>query len=443
MDLGRVSGLLTDSYHFAMVQSYLDCGMMEPAVFEFFVRKMPRNRNFLIAAGLEQVLEFVETLHFSKDEIGWLQSTGHYKENFLTYLKSFRFSGDIYALPEGTLFFQNEPILRVRASLPEAQLLETRIINLLHYQTLVASKAARSVLAAKGKTLVDFGLRRAHGAEAGLLAARASYLAGFNATSTVLAGKLFGIPLSGTMAHSFIQAYQSETDAFERFARSNPDNIIVLLDTYDSILAAKKVAQIAPSLRQQGFNIRGVRLDSGNLAEQAIQVREILNDALLPEIMIFASGGIDEVKIKDLLDKHVPIDGFGVGTHLATSEDAAYLDCAYKLVEFAGRPTRKLSFGKATLPGSKQVFRFQLSSGQYNHDVVGLEKEDLGGLALLKPFLKNGRRMIHSVPLFELRKQCMANLADIPKELTTITEQLSYDVCISQRLEDLTNSLNQ
>src|SRR3974377_2456223 len=256
------SPLLTDLYQLNMIQAYLDHGDTQTAVFEFFVRKLPAQRGFLIAAGLEQVLDFLENLRFSAEEIDWLASTGRFDQRLRDQLANFRFIGDVHAMPEGRIFFTNEPILRVTASMPQAQLAETRIINILHFQTLIASKAARLVLAAPGKLLVDFGLRRAHGAEAGLLAARASYIAGFAGTATMLAEKLYDIPTFGTMAHSFIQAHDRESEAFEEFAKSRPQNLTILIDTYDTETAAKKVVALAPRLQAGGIKVRAVRLDS-------------------------------------------------------------------------------------------------------------------------------------------------------------------------------------
>jgi nicotinate phosphoribosyltransferase len=258
--------LLTDLYQLNMVQAYLDHGETKAAVFEFFVRKLPTRRGFLVAAGLEQALQYLETLCFSPDDLDWLDRTGRFSRRLLDYLAELRFTGDVHAMPEGTVFFPNEPILRVTAPLPEAQLAETRLINLLHFQSLIAAKAARFVLLAPDKLLVDFGFRRAHGAEAGLMAARASFIAGFAGTATMLAGKMFGIPLYGTMAHSFIQVFDDETTAFQAFAESRPENLVLLIDTYETEAAARKVVALAPRLQKRGISIRGVRLDSGDLS---------------------------------------------------------------------------------------------------------------------------------------------------------------------------------
>ncbi|MGC2047110.1 MAG: nicotinate phosphoribosyltransferase, partial [Gallionella sp.] len=268
------SALLTDLYQLTMMQGYHDAGMEDIAVFEFFVRKLRPGRGFLMAAGLEQSLQFLEGLHFSSEELAWLATTGHFSNGFLASLETLRFTGDVHAMPEGTIFFPNEPILRVTAPIAQAQLVETRLINLLHFQSLIASKAARMVLMAPDKLLVDFGLRRAHGAEAGLLAARASYIAGFSGTATVQAGLQFGIPLFGTMAHSFVQAHTDESLAFEHFARAQPENVVLLIDTYDTEAAARKVVALAPRLERDGIRIKGVRIDSGDLADHARQVRK-------------------------------------------------------------------------------------------------------------------------------------------------------------------------
>jgi nicotinate phosphoribosyltransferase len=345
------TALLTDLYQLNMIQAYLDQGETKTAVFELFFRDLPSRRNFLVAAGLEQALSFLEGLRFGDEELVWLKQTGQFRQDLLDYLAAFRFDGDVHAMHEGTVFFAHEPIIRVTAPLPVAQLVETRLINILHFQTLIASKAARIVLAAPGKQLVDFGLRRAHGAEAGLMAARACYVAGFAGTATMLANAEFGIPIFGTMAHSFIQAHDDESRAFENFARSRPDGLTLLIDTYDTEAAARKVVALAPRLKAADIPIRAVRLDSGDLGTLAKSVRKILDDGGLADTAIFASGGLDEDKITSLLRAGAPIDGFGVGTSLTTSSDVPALDCAYKLQEYAGSGRRKRSAGKATWPG--------------------------------------------------------------------------------------------
>jgi nicotinate phosphoribosyltransferase len=409
--------LLTDLYELSMLEAYAAHSMADTAVFELFVRKLPPERGFLMAAGLEQVVEFLETMHFSVDELAWLRTSGTFTSGFVDRLAKLRFTGDVDAMPEGTVFFPNEPLVRVTAPLSEAQLIETRLINLVHFQTIIASKAARMLLAAPGKQLVDFGLRRAHGAEAGLLAARASYLAGFAGTATVLAGRDFGIPIVGTMAHSFVQAHEDETTAFERFARVRPKALTLLIDTYDTERGAAIVARIAPRLATEGITISAVRLDSGDLAAHARAVRAILDAAGLQSVRIFASGGLDEHSLLALCSTGAPIDGFGVGTSLTTSSDAPALDCAYKLQEYAGRPRRKRSEGKATWPGRKQVYRTYNGDGMIAGDVIALTSETVDGEPLLRPAMRDGRRVPDLPGLAEARLHASSCLAQLPEPL--------------------------
>jgi nicotinate phosphoribosyltransferase len=339
-------------------------------------------------------------------------------------------------MAEGTVFFPDEPILRVTAPLAQAQLVETRLINLLHLQTLIASKAARSVLMAPDKLLVDFGLRRAHGAEAGLLAARATHIAGFAGTSNVLAGQQFGIPMFGTMAHSFIQAHDDETLAFEHFAHAQPDNVVLLIDTWDTEAAARKVVELAPRLARDGIRIKGVRIDSGDLAEHARRVRAILDAGGLRDSIIFVSGDLDEDVLRDLLAVGAPVDGFGIGTRVDTSSDMPYLDCAYKLQEYAGKPRRKRSEGKATWPGRKQVYRRHDADGRMAGDVVTLEDDSQAGEALLAPVMLRGRRLAPTPSLKEVRLHAAANLARLPEPLRRL-QAIDYRVEIAPALREL------
>jgi nicotinate phosphoribosyltransferase len=433
---GETSLLLTDLYQLTMLQGYFSRGMFDTAVFEFFVRKLRPGRNFLMAAGLEQVLDFIEEAHFTAEELNWLRGTGRFSVDFADWLADWRFEGDIDAMREGTVFFPDEPVLRLTAPLPQAQLLETRLINLLHFQTVIASKAARSVLAAPGKLLVDFGLRRAHGAEAGLLAARAAYLAGFSGTATVLAGTRFGIPLFGTMAHSFVQAHDDETEAFRSFARAQPDNVVLLIDTYDTEAAAHKVVALGRELSQQNIAIKGVRLDSGDLGELAHMVRRILDEGGLFSTTIFASGDLDEYRLHDLLTQDAPIDGFGIGTRLDTSADAPYLDCAYKLQEYAGKPCRKRSLGKTTWPGRKQVWR-RYDDGRMTGDAVSLETNPQPGEPLLVPVMRNGQRLLPQPTLEEIRGNAARNLHQLPLTLAMLQDGRAYPVEISPALHQL------
>jgi nicotinate phosphoribosyltransferase len=427
-----------------MMQAYLDHGMEETAVFEFFVRKLPARRNFLVAAGLEQALHFLENVRFTGAELDWIDNCGIFKSSFARYLESFRFTGDVHAMAEGSVFFPDEPILRVTAPMPEAQLVESRLINLLHFQSLIASKAARSVLMAPGKLLVDFGFRRAHGAEAGLMAARASYLAGFSGTATVLAAPLFDIPVYGTMAHSFVQAHEEEALAFERFARSHPGNVILLIDTYDTEAAAEKVVRLAPKLARDGIAIKGVRLDSGDLAEHARKVRRILDEGGLRKVTIFASGSVDEYVMKRLGEASAPIDGYGIGTHMDTSADAPYLDCAYKLVEYAGQARRKRSEGKVLWPGRKQVYRRYNDAGRMESDVLSLEGDDQEGSPLIQRVMTSGKRLLPPpAPLAELRERTLRELARLPEELRAIESGPSYPVHVAAKVRELAERVDE
>jgi nicotinate phosphoribosyltransferase len=433
----KTSALLTDLYQLTMLQGYFDHGMKETAVFEFFVRKLPAKRNFLIAAGLEQVLAFLEQVQFSPQELEWIAGHGAFRPAFVRHLETLRFTGDVYAMPEGTVFFPGEPILRVTAPIAESQLVESRLINLLHFQTLIASKAARSVLMAPDKLLVDFGLRRAHGAEAGLLAARASYLTGFAGTATVIAAPLFGIPVYGTMAHSFVQAHDDEAEAFDHFAHSLPENVILLIDTYDTEAAAAKVVRLAPKLMREGITIKGVRLDSGDLADHAFKVRHILDDGGLKDATIFASGSVDEYVVERLMQQNAPIDGFGIGTHMDTSADAPYLDCVYKLVEYAGRPRRKRSEGKVVWPGRKQVFRRYGADGRLRDDILSVEGDQLEGEALITPVMKEGRRLSPAESLQQSRQRALSELKRLPKSLKSLEAAPPYTVTVSEALKNL------
>jgi nicotinate phosphoribosyltransferase len=442
MDLSR-SPLLTDLYQLNMIQAYLEHGKTETAVFEFFVRKLPRSRGFLVAAGLEQALDFLENLSFPPEDLDWLRRSGRFSESVISQLGKFRFTGDVYAMPEGTVFFPNEPILRVVAPLPEAQLVETRLINILHFQTLIASKAARHVLLAPGKQLVDFGLRRAHGAEAGIMAARASYIAGYAGTATMSAGQLYGIPIFGTMAHSFIQAFDDEVSAFEAFAESRPEGLVLLIDTYDTEAAARKVVALAPKLAARGIKIRGVRLDSGDLAALAKSVRQILDEGGLKDVIIFASGSIDDAELLHFRETGAPIDGYGIGTSLTTSFDVPALDCAYKLQEYAGVGRRKRSAGKATWPGRKQVWRNYDADGRMSGDVLSVETDTQPGEQLIHLVMKNGRRIRPSPSLDEVRKHAAKNLAQLPEPLRRLEPDAQYPVEIGAALLQLTEEVDK
>jgi nicotinate phosphoribosyltransferase len=426
--------LLTDLYELTMLQAYHAAGMNEVAAFELFARDLPAGRNFLLAAGLAQAVEYLAQLRFDAADLGWLESTGRFHAAFLRSLEDLRFTGDVDAMPEGTACFGGEPLLRVTAPLREAQLVESRLMNLLHYQTVVASKAARCVLAARGRPLVDFGLRRAHGAEAGLLSARASYLAGFAGTATALAGATFGIPVFGTMAHSYVQAHDDEEQAFERFARAQRGPTALLIDTYDTEAAAHKVLRVAQRLRGESIRISAVRIDSGDLAEHARRVRAILDAGGLRDVTIFASGNLDEHRVAALLEAGAPIDAFGVGTRMNVAADAPFLDCAYKLVEYAGQGRRKRSEGKATWPGRKQVFRRFDAGGSMAGDVVTLERDTQEGVALLAPVLRAGQPVSSPPSLEQIRTHARAQLDALPAPLRRLDLAAPYPVSIAPAL---------
>jgi nicotinate phosphoribosyltransferase len=436
------SALLTDLYQLTMLQGYFESRMEETAVFDLFMRTLPAQRGFLLAAGLEQALDYLEQLRVTPEELEWLAGSGRFSRDFLDYLGELHFTGEVHAMAEGTVFFPPEPILRVVAPLPQAQLVESRLINLLHFQTMIASKAARATLAAQGKGLIDFGFRRAHGAEAGLLAARAAYLAGFAGSATVAAGPSFGIPTYGTMAHSFIQAHDSEFDAFERFAHAQPDNVILLIDTYDTEAAARKVVSLASRLQREGIIVKGVRIDSGDLAEHARKVRRILDEGGLNHVRILASGNLDEFAIQTLVANSAPIDDFAIGTRLVTCADAPYLDCVYKLQEYAGRARRKRSEGKATWPGRKQVYRRFGVDGRMVGDVLTLDDDAQVGETLLQPCLVAGKRVAPSPAVSEVRQKAAAQLVHLPDHLRQLRVDPPYPVTISPALKQLTQEVD-
>ncbi len=370
--------LLTDLYELTMAQSYVREGMFGQSTFSLFTRKMPSDRGYMVAAGLEDVLRYLQGLRFSSEDLNYLRSTKLFTQDFLDYLAGFRFTGDVWAIPEGRLVFPNEPFLEVTGPIPEAQIAETYVINQVHYQSLVAGKAARCLWAAQGRTLVDFGLRRTHGTDAGMKAARSAYAVGFTGTSNVLAGKEYGIPVAGTMAHSYVTAFTHEADAFRAYARSFPDSSTFLIDTYDTVAGARNAAIVAREMEASRHRLRAVRLDSGDLPALSREVRQVLDQAGLPYVHIFASGGLDEDAIAELVQAGAPIDAFGIGTRLGTSADAPSMDMAYKLVRYEGRPVLKLSSGKVTLADEKQVYRRSNAEGAFVGDTIALRPSTEG-----------------------------------------------------------------
>jgi nicotinate phosphoribosyltransferase len=436
------SALLTDLYQLTMLQAYFDEGMNDTAAFEFFVRKLPAGRNFLVAAGLEQALDWLENLAFGAEELAWLAGCGRFHARFVESLAGLRFTGEVHAMPEGTVCFPDEPLLRVVAPLREAQLVETRLINLLQFQTLAASKAARVRLAAGERLLVDFGTRRAHGAEAALLSARAAYLAGFDGTSDVLAGMRWGIALYGTMAHSYVQTHAEELAAFEHFARSHPKATTLLIDTYDTEAAAQALLPLVQKLAAEGIAIQAVRLDSGDLGAHARKVRTILDAGGAGHVKIFASGNLDEYAVQALAAGGAPIDGYGVGTRMNTSADAPYFDCAYKLQEYAGTPRRKRSEGKATWPGRKQVFRRLDAAGRMSGDTLTLEGDGQPGTPLLVPVMRGGRRLVPAPTLAEVRAHAASQLAALPEALRRLDTAAPYPVEVAAPLQALAREVD-
>ena len=437
-------GLLTDLYELTMAQSYLDHGMFAPASFSLFIRQYPDNRSYFVAAGLEDVLTYLESWSFSRESIDYLRSTEIFSTEFLDCLSSLRFTGDVWAIPEGRLFFPNEPVLEVTAPIIEAQIVETLIINQINHQSLIATKAARCVCAARGKPLVDFAFRRTHGIDAGMKAARASYIAGFQATSNVLAGKTYGIPVSGTMAHSFVTSYEDELEAFRAFAASFPERSILLIDTYDTIAGARKAALVGKEMESLGQRLQGVRLDSGNFAQLSEEVRKTLDEAGLHYVSIVASGGLDEFEVDDLTSRGVPIDGFGVGTKMGVSDDAPWSDMAYKLVKYGGRPVLKLSAGKVSLPDEKQVFRLTASNGNFSQDVIALRGEHLeAGEPLLQKVMEGGSIVQPLPTLEEIRGKFEMDFDRLEDRFKALRGPPLYEVVLSPRLEELRHRLER
>jgi nicotinate phosphoribosyltransferase len=429
--------LLTDLYQLTMMDAYYRLGMEQTAVFEFFVRRLPERRNFLVAAGLEQVLDYLETLRFSDSDLAWLEATRRFSPALLERLQRFKFSGQVYALPEGTVFFANQPLVRVEAPLPQAQLIESRIVSLLQYQTLVASKAARCRISARDTQLIDFGMRRAHGADAALFSARAGFIAGVDATATVESSRRFGMPAVGTMAHSFIQAHDLEVEAFRNFAACEPENLVLLIDTYDTHRGALRVVELAKSLRKEGVQVKGVRIDSGDLAVEARQVRDILDANGCKNVRIFVSGNIDEYAIEAMKCANAPIDAFCVGTRLAVSADVPSLDCAYKLQHYAGRPRAKRSPLKETWPGPHQVYRQYDSHGRIAMDMLACADEIFEGKPLLRETMIHGQRTCPSPSLGEVREFCAEELATLPMDLRALEKAGQPPTKVSERLHAL------
>lgn len=430
--------LVTDLYELTMAASYLREGMSGDATFSLFIRKYPPGRSYFVAAGLEHFIDLLTDFRFQEDSLRFLASTGRFTPAFLDYLRDLRFTGSVRALPEGSIFFADEPLLEVTAPIIESQIIETLAINVLQLETLIASKAARCVHAAEGLGLVDFSLRRTHGVDAGLKAARASYLAGFGGTSNVLAGKIYSIPIFGTMAHSYITSFEHEMDAFRAFARAFPDSTVLLIDTYDTLNGARKAVRVAQELAAQGKRLRGVRLDSGDLVALSREVRRILDEADLHAVQVLASGSLDEFKIQALREAGSAIDAFAVGTHMGVSADAPYFDIAYKLVEYRDRPVLKLSSGKRTWVGRKQIYRRYDSHGMMSEDLLCLAGEKPPeGEALLVEVVKGGERVRPPDALDAIRARFTEEFRRLPPACKDLRHPVFHPVRISVALQEL------
>lgn len=434
--------LLTDLYELTMAASYYQHNMIAPATFSLFIRKYAPNRGYFISAGLEEVIEFLESFELVQQDLDHLERTGRFSQDFLHYLSSMRFTGDVYAIPEGRIFFKDEPVLEVTAPIIEGQIVESFVINAINLQVAIASKAARCFHAAAGRGLVDFSLRRTQGTDAAMKVARASYIAGFDGSSNVLAEKIYNIPASGTMAHSFITSFEEEIDAFRAFAETFPENTVLLIDTYDTVEGARKAAIVGKEMRARGEMLQGVRLDSGDMVQLSREVRKILREASLEEVTIFASGGFDEFKIAEYVEQGCEIDAFGVGTKMGVSADAPYNDMAYKLVEYDGRPVLKLSTDKKTLVGRKQVFRFN-EGNKSIRDLIALRDEDLGGEPLLKMVMKDGKRQHPPEALSEIRERFHQEFASLDDRYKAIKDPQEYPVGLGPGLKKLQEEVVQ
>jgi nicotinate phosphoribosyltransferase len=430
------SGLLTDLYELAMAAGYFQTGFEANATFELFVRRLAPQRNFLVAAGLEQALDFAQNVRFSLDDVEYVRrhpAFGHVRADFFDYLPNFRFTGEIWAVPEGSIVFAGEPLLRVSAPVIEAQILETHLLSAINFQTMIASRAARVFLAAKGRPVVEFGARRAHGTEAGVFAARASWIAGCEGTSNVFAGHRFNIPTYGTQAHSWIMAYEDESEAFRRFVDVFPEHATLLVDTYNVRAAVKKIIA-------SGRKPAGVRLDSGNLVAESRWVRQQLKRAGWNDVQIFASGDLDEHKTASLLRQGAEVDAFGVGSALVAPTDAPNLSMIYKLVEIERggrvRQAAKLSEAKATYPGRKQVFRFTDARGKWKSDLIALADESYSEASpLLVPVMREGKRLAPAEPLAATRSRFLGATKHLPPRLLSLRHASPYPVRYSKRLK--------
>jgi nicotinate phosphoribosyltransferase len=440
--------MFTDLYELTMCASYFDNRKFEPATFDLFIRRLPPNRSYFLFAGLEQALLFLKRVKFKEEHLAFLKKQG-FKEEFLNYLRDFKFTGEVWAVPEGTIVFPNEPLIRVTAPIIEAQLIETFLLNTVNLQTMIATKASRVVNTAKSKPIIEFGLRREHGTDAGLKVARCSYIAGCSGTSNVLAGLKYGIPIFGTMAHSFVMSFEREIDSFRAFTETFPDKSTLLIDTFDNIKGAENAATVAKELEAKGFRLGAVRLDSGDLVDISKRIRQLLDKKGLDYVKIFASGDLDEYKIQELLKRDAKIDSFGVGTKMGTSEDRPYVDVIYKLCEKMEEkgefsPIMKLSQGKITLPGRKQVFRIKDKKGNFLRDIIALDDErKIVGEPLLIKVMEEGELVYDLPSLEEIRKRASDNISRLPEKYKKLKGAPRYPVELSRGLRKLMRELTE
>jgi len=419
--------LLTDLYEITMAYSYFKSNRNEISTFELFIRNLPKNRNFLVSAGIDDIIKIISEFHFTDDDIKYLKSLKLFSDDFLDYLKNFKFKGDVWAIPSGQIYFPNEPVIRITADRISAQLLETIILNQFNFQSMIASKCARIIISSRGIPCIDFSPRRDHGIDSALKVAKVSYICNFIGTSNVLAGKIFNIPVYGTMAHSYIMSFSDEETAFREFLKYFEEPVL-LIDTYDTIEGAKKVIK----LLKEGYKIKGVRIDSGDLVELSKKVKQIFKNEGF-DIKIFLSGDLDEYVIDEILSKGAIADAFGVGTKMGTSSDAPYLNGVYKLVEDEYGFKIKTSPGKITLPGKKQVYRIY-KNGIMEKDIIALEDEKCEGIPLLKKYIENGN-VLEYENIENSRKFFKENLSTLPDYLkTTRKSEIDYPIEVSDKL---------
>ncbi len=439
-DTGLSRALFADLYELTMAQAYWQHDRTALATFSLFYRSYPPDRAYAVFAGLEEALEHLEALRFTDADVSYLRSLGLFDADFLDWLPLLRFTGEARAMREGEIVFADEPVLEVTAPVIEAQMVETAVMNAVSLQTTLATKSARVLHAAQGRTVVEFAARRTHGWEAADRLARASYIAGFAGTSNVLAAARYGMPPVGTMAHSLITSFPSEADSFEAYADSFPDATTLLVDTYDTIKGTRRAIETGKRLRERGHALRAIRLDSGDLLQLSVECRKLLDDAGMHDVQVFASGGLDEFEIDELVRAGAPIAGFGVGTKLGVSADAPWSDWVYKLVEYDDQPVLKLSSGKATLAGRKQVYRKSDANGAYEADLMALAHEDAApgdGRPLLEIVMESGRRTRPAPSLDEIRERFAAEFAKLPTPYKALRSPDRYPVLHSWALDEL------